>query len=92
MTGYTELVTHVRADAREQLRRRGAPGRGRRRDRPEMSMRVVGVEPGEGHRDHVAESMVIGTAIARFHRRQAAPTRSLTILPLRPTSTQTDRG
>ena len=40
-------------------------------------------EPGEGHRDHVAESTVSGTTIARFHRGHTAPTRALTVLPLR---------
>ena len=50
----------------------------------DMSLRVHEVEPSDNHRDHVAEAVVIGTAITRFHRTRAAPTRSLSILPLRP--------
>ena len=48
-----------------------------------MSLHIHEVEPGENHRDHVAEAVVIGTAITRFHRTHKAPTRSLSILPLR---------
>ena len=84
VTGYTELVTHVRADARHlfegAVRAAGADGAIVSR----MTMHVWSIEPGEGHRDHVCESMVFGTTVARFHREEAAPTSALTILPLRP--------
>ena len=48
-----------------------------------MDLRVWEIEPGENHRDHVAEATVFGTALARFHTDTAAPTRTLTFLPLR---------
>jgi hypothetical protein len=48
-----------------------------------MHLSAWEIEPGEGHIDHVAESMIFGTAIAQFHRSTAAPTRSLTYLPLK---------
>jgi hypothetical protein len=40
-------------------------------------------EVAENHRDHVAESTVFGTTLVRFHRGRVAPTRALTVLPLR---------
>lgn len=83
VSGYTELVTHVRADARhrfeEHARRTGADGA----VVSSMDLRIWEQEPAENHRDHVAESTVFGTTLARFHRGPAAPTRALTILPLR---------
>ena len=81
--GYSELVTHTRADARQQLADRiariGADGA----VIDDMTLQIHEREQGENHRDHVAEAVVIGTAIARYHRAQRAPTRSLSILPLR---------
>ncbi|MBN9109295.1 MAG: heavy metal-binding domain-containing protein [Pseudonocardia sp.] len=81
--GYTELVGVTRADARRLLhdavRRSGADGA----VVDDMTLAVWSVEPGENHRDHVAEATVFGTALARFHTGRVAPTRSLTYLPLR---------
>jgi hypothetical protein len=48
-----------------------------------MGLHIWEQEPAEGHRDHVAESTVFGTTLVRFHRGRTAPTRALTILPLR---------
>ncbi len=48
-----------------------------------MGLHIWEHEPAEGHRDHVAESTVFGTTLVRFHRGRTAPTRALTILPLR---------
>jgi uncharacterized protein YbjQ (UPF0145 family) len=83
VSGYTELVAHVRADARyrfdQQARSTGAQGA----IVSSMGLQIRGIEPSENHRDHVAESTVFGTALASFHRGSTAPTRSLTILPLR---------
>ena len=82
MSGYTELVNHVRADARSQLARRlGAMGADGAITRT-MTLSIHEQEVGENHRDHVAESRLIGDAVMRFHREVAAPTKSLTILPL----------
>jgi uncharacterized protein YbjQ (UPF0145 family) len=85
VTGYTELVGHVREDARTQFQRHAARLGGDAAVVDEMSLHVHEIEPSEAHRDHVAEAVVRGTAIARFHRGAAAPTSSLTILPLRRT-------
>jgi uncharacterized protein YbjQ (UPF0145 family) len=89
--GYTELVSHVRADARHrfdaELRAVGADGGIVSR----MGLRIWEIEPGENHRDHVAEATVFGNAVARYHPEAAgSPTRSLSILPLR--STPSRRG
>ena len=94
VSGYTELVTAARHDAREQLRsdvaRQGADGvviatnslRIRERECPSQ----------EGRKDHIAEATVIGTAIARFtSSHQAAPPRSLAILSLDPQRRQAAR-
>ncbi|MGH3770171.1 MAG: heavy metal-binding domain-containing protein [Pseudonocardiaceae bacterium] len=83
VSGYTELVTHVRADARyrfgQQARSAGAQGA----IVSSMGLSIGEIEPGENHRDHVAEASVFGTALVSFHQGSRAPTRSLTILPLR---------
>ena len=83
VSGYTELVAHVRADARarfhEHAARAGADGT----LVSSMSLDVWEIEPSDGHRDHVAESVVFGTAVARFHQGRTAPTNALTMLPLR---------
>jgi uncharacterized protein YbjQ (UPF0145 family) len=81
--GYSELVTHARADARDQLAKRIARSGAEGAVIDDMSLRIHEVEPSDNHRDHVAEAVVIGTAITRFHRTRTAPTRSLSILPLR---------
>ncbi len=81
--GYTELITHTRADARAQFARHvqatGADGA----VVSSMTLRTWEIEPSENHTDHVAEATIFGTALARFHRTAAAPTRTLTFLPLR---------
>jgi uncharacterized protein YbjQ (UPF0145 family) len=81
--GYTELVAHVRADARHcfeaHARSVGAEGA----IVSSMGLQIRQIEPAENHRDHIAESTIFGTSLVRFHRGRTAPTRSLTILPLR---------
>ena len=83
VAGYTQLVTHVRADARhrfdEHARSAGAEGA----IVSSMTLQIGEIEPSENHRDHVAEAAVFGTALVSFHRGPRAPTQSLTILPLR---------
>jgi uncharacterized protein YbjQ (UPF0145 family) len=80
---YTELIHQTRSDARRafaaHVRSAGADGA------VVASMRLNSweIEPAEGHTDHVAESTIFGTAIAQFHRSTAAPSRSLTYLPLK---------
>lgn len=82
VSGYTDLVNHVRADARHQFARRTAAFGADGAIMSDMKLDIWEVEPGENHRDHVALSMVEGTAIARFHAGAIAPTSSLKILPL----------
>jgi uncharacterized protein YbjQ (UPF0145 family) len=87
ITGWTELVSHVRHDARRQLendvQRLGAEGvviaamplRVSQRDCPASV----------GRHDHIVEATLIGTAIARFSRRGLCPAGpALGIMPLGP--------
>ena len=82
VSGYTDLVNHVRNDARQQFARRTAANGAEGAIMSNMNLDIWEIEPGENHRDHVALSFVEGTAIARFHRGTAAPTQSLKILSL----------
>jgi hypothetical protein len=49
-----------------------------------MGLDIWEREAGENHRDHVALGQMSGTAVARFHAGETAPTRSIGILPLAP--------
>ena len=83
VTGYTELMNHVRADARNDFTRRAARLGGDCALMTSMGHHVWAFEAGENHRDHVAECVITGNAIARFHAETHAITKSLSILPLR---------
>ena len=83
VSGYTELVQHVRHDARRRFADHAAGAGAEGAIVSNMGLHVWEREPSEGHRDHVAESTVFGTTLARFHRQRTAPTRTVTILPLR---------
>jgi uncharacterized protein YbjQ (UPF0145 family) len=103
VSGYTELTQHARAlvrgDVEHQLARLGADGF----VSSLLRSRVSAVEAGENHRDHVAEVLLTGTALAQFgaarpvgrYLRSRTPERttaSLTVLPLkRPTTTRGSR-
>lgn len=82
VSGYSELVHHVRADARHQFERRTAAFGAEGAIMSSMNLSIWEIEPGENHRDHVALSFVMGTAIAQFHKGNSAPTSSLMVLPL----------
>ena len=82
VSGYTELVNHVRADARAQLARRVAGIGAHGAITSSMQLNIHAQEVGENHTDHVAESRVIGDAVVRFHPEGTKPPKSLTILPL----------
>ena len=82
VSGYTELVSQVRAEARDQFAASAQRAAAETALVSRMDMRVWTIEPSEGHRDHVAEATVIGTALVRFHPTVQAPTRALTVLPL----------
>ena len=86
--GYTELVTHVRHEARERFDEAIRAAEADGGIVSDMGLYVWEIEPSEGHRDHVAESTVVGTAVARYHAGSAAPSRSMTILPLRDRSSR----
>jgi uncharacterized protein YbjQ (UPF0145 family) len=83
--GYTELMTHVRADARREFSRLAARLGADSALLSSMWQHVWEYEAGEGHRDHVAECVITGNAVARFHAGAAPLTKSLSILPLRRT-------
>jgi uncharacterized protein YbjQ (UPF0145 family) len=83
VSGYTELVQHARAFARDRFERRlarfGADGA----IVSDIRLKIWEIEPSDGHVDHVAEATIIGTAIARFAGTGAPPTAALTVLPVR---------
>jgi uncharacterized protein YbjQ (UPF0145 family) len=83
VSGYTELVQHVRHDARARFAEHAARAGAEGAIVSDMGLHVWEREPAENHRDHVAESTVFGTTLAGFHQGRTAPTRALTILPLR---------
>ena len=82
VAGYPELVTYVRADARAKFAQRAAKQGGDAAIVSDMAMNVWAIEPSDGHRDHVAESVVVGTALAKFHEGVQAPTDALMMMPL----------
>lgn len=83
VSGYTDLVQHVRADARARFAARVARTGADGAVVSSMDLRVWEHEPYENHSDHVAESTVVGTAIARFATGSTPRTSTLTVLPLR---------
>jgi uncharacterized protein YbjQ (UPF0145 family) len=85
VSGYTELMTHVRADARREFARAAARLGGDSALLTAMGHHVWEFEAGENHRDHVAECVITGNAVARYHDAGFTPARSLTYLPLRST-------
>ena len=82
VSGYSELVHHVRADARRQFGQRVAAYGAEGAVSSAMQLDIWEREAGENHRDHVALASMTGTAIVRFHRGAEAPTTSLSVLPL----------
>ncbi|MDQ1747345.1 MAG: hypothetical protein QOD07_1608 [Frankiaceae bacterium] len=82
VTGYSELVTFARADARNKFAQRAAKHGGDAAIVSDMKMNIWPVHQAENHLDHVAESVVIGTALAKFHQGAQAPTDALLMLPL----------
>ncbi|MET8630252.1 heavy metal-binding domain-containing protein [Kitasatospora sp. NPDC004669] len=83
MDGWTALVTQVRADARTQLYRQGAQHGGNGVILADSDLRVW-EEPciaNDKQTDHITESTLVGTAVARFATAPAEP-RTLTVMPL----------
>ena len=83
VAGYTELLTHVRADARRVFAERAARIGGDSALISDLWSHVWRLEVAENHQDHVAECVIVGNVIARFHAGRRPTTNSLTILPLR---------
>lgn len=83
VSGYTELFTHTRAEARRDFTTRAARLGADAALLSGLWSRMWPVEIGENHTDHVAECVITGTAIASFRPGKPATTSSLTILPLR---------
>lgn len=91
--GYTDLVHTVRAEARRELQiQLGAAGGGGAILTSSMRLEISEIEAGEGHRDHVALAMAIGTGIVEIgaHLRRKTPS-PLAILPLRERGSTTRR-
>lgn len=79
--GYTALVQHVRAQARDDFRRSIQVAESDGALQSASTLRIWEIEPNEGHTDHVAEAFVSGTTIAQFARGPHQPA-ALSILPL----------
>ena len=82
VTAYTQLINRVRAKSRQAF---ASHSRGTRADGAivaSMALRSWHQEAGNAPL-LCAESSVFGTTIARFHTGVRAPTKALTIMPLR---------
>jgi uncharacterized protein YbjQ (UPF0145 family) len=82
VAGYTELVQHVRSDARARFHEHASSSGADVAIISSMSLDINEIEPSEGHRDHVAESVVIGGTLVRFAHNTKVPSGALTIIPL----------
>ena len=83
VTGYTELINHVRDGARRDFAARAASLGADAALMSDLSSRMWKIEVGERHTDHAAECIIVGNAIARFSTVRPSTPSSLTILPLR---------
>jgi uncharacterized protein YbjQ (UPF0145 family) len=83
VSGYTELISHVRAAARDDFTRQVAHLGADAALMSGLQSRMWKIEAGENHTDHAASCIVTGNAIAQFKTRRQSPPSSLTILPLR---------
>lgn len=89
MRGWSDLVHAVRADARRQLQLQGAQQGGdavvladsRLRVWEETCVRARNRNNDSEEEDHIVESTMVGTTIARF-RAGRAPARTLSVMPL----------
>lgn len=82
--GYTDLAIHTRADARRQFENKVAKYGADCAVVSDMSLDIWGMAcQSGGETDHVAESVIVGTGLAKFHADVAAPTDSLFVMPLK---------
>jgi uncharacterized protein YbjQ (UPF0145 family) len=82
VSGYSDLVHHVRADVRREFARRSAAHGAEGSIVSSMTLNIDEREVAENHTDHVAIATIIGTAIVQFHEGRAAPSSALKVLPL----------
>jgi uncharacterized protein YbjQ (UPF0145 family) len=85
VAAYTDLMAKVRQQARHQLEQavRGLGADGVVVSRMNLSVHADACRTHPGGTDHFAESVITGTAVARFADQPAAATpRSFTVLPL----------
>lgn len=85
IAGYTELVMRTRAAARGDLHRDLARVGGEAAVVAGIDLRMHEQEcraVGAGGTDHIGESFVVGTAIARFRSTATKPPRTLAVLPV----------
>jgi uncharacterized protein YbjQ (UPF0145 family) len=82
IAGYTELATYTRAAARQKLAAKVSAAGADGVVVSSVTFSMYGRENGPGHSDHIAESVIVGTTIASFGTRAAAPPKPLSILPL----------
>ena len=82
ISGFTDLVTSGRANARERLRRAVSTCGAQGAIIDSLTMHVFEFEPYENHRDHIAEVRAVGTAIASFATTERASS-PLSILSLK---------
>lgn len=83
VAGYTELITHVRAAARNDFAHQVATLGADAALMSGLRSRMWKVEAGENHTDHAAECIVTGNAIVQYRTGRRSTPSSLTILPLR---------
>ena len=83
VAGSTELLTRVRAGARREFAGQAARIGGDSALASSIRSHMWRLDVGENHHDNVAECVIVGNVIARFHPGRRPTTKSLTILPLR---------
>jgi uncharacterized protein YbjQ (UPF0145 family) len=94
VTGYTDLVTSTRHDARDELERdvRQLSAEGVVIQRMDMRISEQECPAQEGGRDHIVEVTIVGTAITHFAKpRRSAERPSLAVLSLDPQRRQAAR-
>jgi uncharacterized protein YbjQ (UPF0145 family) len=72
VTGYTELVNHVRAGARAEFETRTGRLEADGALMSDIRLHVRALETGNNHRDHAAECLIVGNAVARYRKPVAA--------------------
>ncbi len=84
MDGYTELVTMVRNESREIFADHVGASGATRAYVTSLNLHIWSIEPSDGHRDHVAESVMIGGGLIDFAHgsHPVASASTITVMPL----------